>query len=103
MKNLTQEEWASELSKTPEAKILDVRTDAEIEEGIIPNAFNIDIYKGQEFISELEKLDKDAHYFVYCRSGARSAQACAVMQQMGFEYTYNLEGGFSQWTGDIDY
>ena len=51
MKNLTQEEWANELSKTPEAKILDVRTDSEVEEGIIPNAFNIDIYKGQEFIS----------------------------------------------------
>ena len=103
MKNLTQEEWVKELSKTPGAKILDVRTDAEIEDGIIPNAFNIDIYKGQEFISELEKLDKNDHYFVYCRAGSRSAQACAVMQQMGFEHTYNLEGGFSEWTGDVEH
>ena len=103
MKNLTQEEWANELSKTPEAKILDVRTDSEVEEGIIPNAFNIDIYKGQEFISELEKLNKNDHYFVYCRAGSRSAQACAVMQQMGFEHTYNLEGGFSEWTGDVEF
>lgn len=103
MKNLTQEEWVSQLSGTPNAKILDVRTESEIEDGRIPNAFNIDIYKGQEFISELEKLDKNKHYFVYCRSGSRSAQACAVMQQMGFEHTYNLEGGFSQWVGDVEY
>ncbi|MDC3301075.1 rhodanese-like domain-containing protein, partial [Flavobacteriaceae bacterium] len=41
-------------------------------------------------------------YFVYCKAGSRSAQACAVMHQMGFEYTYNLEGGFSKWSGDVE-
>jgi rhodanese-related sulfurtransferase len=25
-----------------------------------------------------------------------------VMHQMGFEYTYNLEGGFSEWSGDVE-
>lgn len=103
MKNLTQEQWSDELSKTTNSRILDVRTELEVDEGKIPNAFNLDIYKGQAFIDELEKLDKTLHYFVYCKAGSRSAQACAVMQKLGFEFTYNLEGGFSQWTGEVDY
>ncbi|MGB1370520.1 MAG: rhodanese-like domain-containing protein [Flavobacteriaceae bacterium] len=103
MKNLTQKQWSDELSKTINSKILDVRTKLEVDEGKIPNSFNLDIYKGQAFIDELEKLDKTLHYFVYCKAGGRSAQACAVMQQLGFENTYNLEGGFSQWTGEVDY
>lgn len=103
MKNLTQEQWSDELSKTTNSRILDVRTELEVDEGKIPNSFNLDIYEGQAFIDELYKLDKTLHYFVYCKAGSRSAQACAVMQQLGFEFTYNLEGGFSQWTGEVDY
>lgn len=102
MKNLVQQEWSDELSKSTNGVILDVRTALEVEEGKIPGATNIDIFKAQEFIDALEKLDKNLPYFVYCRAGSRSAQACAVMHQMGFEYTYNLEGGFSEWSGDVE-
>jgi len=102
MKNLVQQEWSDELSKSTNGVILDVRTALEVEEGKIPGATNIDIFKAQEFIDALEKLDKNLPYFVYCKAGSRSAQACAVMHQMGFEYTYNLEGGFSEWSGDVE-
>ncbi|MDC3275134.1 rhodanese-like domain-containing protein [Flavobacteriaceae bacterium] len=102
MKNLVQQEWSDELSKSTNGVILDVRTAIEVEDGKIPGATNIDIFKAQEFIDALEKLDKNLPYFVYCKAGSRSAQACAVMHQMGFEYTYNLEGGFSEWSGDVE-
>ena len=102
MKNLVQQEWSDELSKSTNGVILDVRTAIEVEDGKIPGATNIDIFKAQEFIDALEKLDKNLPYFVYCRAGSRSAKACAVMHQMGFEYTYNLEGGFSKWSGDVE-
>jgi rhodanese-related sulfurtransferase len=72
-----------------------------VAEGIIPNAIHIDIYKGQGFIYKLEELDKSKNYYVYCRSGNRSGQACRIMEQLGFENAYNLEGGILQWTGDI--
>ena len=39
---------------------------------------------------------------MYCAAGVRSANACGVMQQLGFENTYNLIGGFSQWDGPIE-
>ena len=101
MKNLTQEQWFKEVSENKNAVILDVRTEEEFIEGYIPNAKNIDIYKGQGFLDEVEKLDKSKNYYVYCRSGARSAQACALMKQQGFENASNLMGGITDWEGDI--
>lgn len=101
MEDLSQEEWASQLENDKNAVVLDVRTDAEVADGIIPNAIHIDIYKGQDFIDEIETLDKDKNYYVYCRSGNRSGQACAIMEQLGFEKAYNLEGGILEWEGDL--
>lgn len=100
MKELSQEEWRDKVSKDENAVILDVRTELEVEEGYIPDARNIDIYKGQGFVDEIKKLDKSKNYYVYCRSGARSAQACTLMDQLGFNKTYNLIGGFSRWEGE---
>lgn len=100
MKELNQEEWQEKLKNDKDAVILDVRTEEEVDEGYIPNSKNIDIYKGQGFINEVEKLDKSKHYYIYCRSGKRSSQACTLLDQMGFSETYNLEGGFSEWEGE---
>ncbi len=101
MANLSQEEWVEQLDSDDNSFILDVRTPAEVEEGYIPNSKNIDIYLGQDFVAELEKLDKSKNYYVYCRSGARSGQACAIMNSVGFENAYNLEGGIIAWEGEI--
>ncbi len=98
--DITQEEWQELINKDHNAVILDVRTEEEVEDGFIPNMLNIDIRLGQGFLDEVEKLDKDKNYYVYCRSGARSAQACTLMNQMGFNTTYNLIGGFMNWDGE---
>lgn len=99
MADLAQDVWASQLEKDTNAVILDVRTEEEVSEGYIPEAINLDIHKGQEFIDEIKKLDTDKNYYVYCRSGARSGQACSIMNQLGFKNAYNLIGGFSNWSG----
>lgn len=99
--NLSQKEWAEQLKNDPNAVILDVRTEDEWKEGFIPNAVFNDIYKGQGFIYRLEELDKTKNYYVYCKAGGRSSQACSIMNQIGFENTYNLDGGFMNWQGDI--
>ena len=97
--DLNQTDWKSHSDNDNNAIRLDVRTDHEVAEGIIPNAINIDIYGGQLFMDEINKLDKSKSYFVYCKAGGRSAQACSIMNQLGFEKTYNLLGGFNNWTG----
>ena len=99
--NLTQEDWVSQFEADENAVLLDVRTEVECNEGIIPNSINLDIYEGQAFIEKLEALDKSKNYYVYCRSGARSAKACEVMNELGFDNTYNLMGGIMQWNGEI--
>jgi rhodanese-related sulfurtransferase len=101
--NLAQQDWVDQLTADTNAVILDVRTAEECSEGMIPNALNIDIYKGQGFIYEVDALDKSKNYYVYCKAGGRSAQACAVMNQLGFENTFNLEGGFMQWQGEVSF
>ena len=99
--DISQEEWRKLIEETDNSVILDVRTEEEVEEGYIPGMINIDIRQGQDFLDEIEKLDKSKTYFVYCRSGARSGQACALMNQMGFDKTYNLLGGFMNWDGEV--
>lgn len=99
--DLSQEEWEEQLENDDNAFILDVRTPEEVDEGYIPNAVNIDIYLGQEFVEELKKLDKEKNYYVYCRSGNRSRQACAILNSIGIENAYNLEGGILEWEGDL--
>lgn len=101
MADLSQEEWAEQLQNDENAYVLDVRTEDEVAEGQIPNANHIDIYLGQGFIDELQKLDQSKNYYVYCRSGNRSGQACAIMNSIGFKNAYNLEGGFMNWEGEV--
>ncbi len=99
--DLTQEEWSEQLKNDDNAYILDVRTPEEVAEGFIPNSTNIDIYLGQEFLDKIEELDKSKNFYVYCRSGNRSGQACAIMNSIGIENAYNLEGGFMNWEGEV--
>ncbi|KGO91648.1 rhodanese-like domain-containing protein [Flavobacterium subsaxonicum] len=99
--NISQNEWWEKAQEDSNAVILDVRTPDEWNEGIIPGAITIDYYKGQGFIDEVEQLDKTKNYYVYCRSGARSGNACSIMNQLGFTTAYNLSGGISQWDGPV--
>lgn len=99
--NIGQQEWWDRAQQDDNAVILDVRTEDEYNRGIIPGAVNIDIYKGQGFIDAVDALDKSKNYYVYCAAGARSANACNVMNQLGFENAYNLVGGISQWRGPV--
>ena len=101
--NLAQEVWVDQLNNDVNAVILDVRTEDEFNEGMILGALNIDIHKGQGFIYLIEELDKSKNYYVYCRSGGRSSQACSIMNQMGFENTYNLLGGMLEWNGEVNF
>ena len=101
MADLTQEEWARMSAEDPHAVLLDVRTAEEVEDGVIGDPIHIDIYTGQAFVDALEKLDKNKCYYVYCRSGNRSGQACTIMNSLGFSKAYNLKGGILEWEGEI--
>ena len=76
--------------------VIDVRTPEEFASGSIKGARNLDI-KSSAFISQVEKLDPQAPYLVYCQSGNRSAQALKVFEQEDFTKIYHLDGGVKAW------
>lgn len=101
MENITQEQWCEQLENDSNAVILDVRTQEEVAEGIIPGAIVMDIQNTAEFYSQAQKLDASKNYYVYCRSGGRSGQACTLFNALGIENAYNLIGGIMAWKGEI--
>lgn len=101
MRNLPQKEWEEQLASDPNAIILDVRTENECAHGVLENAKCLDIFQRDTFTERLDKMDKSKNYYVYCRSGQRSANACQIMDEMGFKQTFNLTGGIAAWTGKI--
>jgi len=83
----------------PDFIILDVRTPEEFADGHIENAINLDYYS-ETFGDELNKLDKNKTYLVYCRSGRRSRNALDIMEELNFREAYNMSGGIIEWKAE---
>ena len=79
--------------------LLDVRTDGECAQGMLPGAMQIDYY-GSDFMDEVSKLDKDLPLIVYCASGGRSSEAMRKLSKAGFKEVYNVKGGYKKWNAD---
>jgi len=80
--------------------VVDVRTYHEIESGgKLPGARTIPVDELEERITEIPTSRK---VLVYCAAGARSADACEHLSRNGFDDLYNLETGFSGWTGPVE-
>jgi rhodanese-related sulfurtransferase len=78
-------------------RILDVRTPQETAAGIIPGAILIPIDDLESRRSELPRDGRKT--LVYCAGGGRSAVACEYLSREGYGELYNLEGGFTSWSG----
>lgn len=102
MNEINATQWQEKTANDSQAIILDVRTEDECEEGVIPGAVQIDILNPASFIEKAQKLDPTKNYYVYCRSGGRSAQACAVLHSLDIKNTFNLVGGITEWDGPIE-
>ncbi|AUB60838.1 hypothetical protein BK009_09215 [Methanobacterium subterraneum] len=98
-RNISPEEAYELIGKVqavPDFVILDVRTPKEFINGHIEGAVNID-YHGQNFIEELEKLEKETKYLICCGSGVRASKAMIIMQELGYMEVYNILGGIRMW------
>ena len=84
------------LQESADVIFLDVRTPEETSEGKIPGAMEINV-KGDDFKLQVNKLDKDRSYVVYCRSGMRSRKASDIMLKNGFKDLSMMKGGYLAW------
>ncbi|MBL7923458.1 MAG: rhodanese-like domain-containing protein [Bacteroidia bacterium] len=93
--DLSGRDFRSRFESSGNAVLLDVRSPGEFSSGSIRGAKNINVMS-QGFNTEVSKLDKSKEYFVFCRSGARSANACRIMSGAGLKVV-NLKGGIQEW------
>lgn len=78
------------------AIILDVRTPGEYKEEHLAGARQLDFLNTSVFDAGIKQLDKSHTYYVYCRSGKRSHNACIKMKKQGFK-VFDMEGGILNW------
>jgi rhodanese-related sulfurtransferase len=77
--------------------LIDVRTPQETAKGIIEGAKLLNLFD-DNFENEIDKLDRNTTYYVYCASGGRSSEAAELMIKKGFKHVVDLEGGYMRWT-----
>ena len=80
--------------KENNAVILDVRTSKEFSGGAIEGAININV---DDLRENLENLDKNKVYAIYCQVGLRGYLANRIMRNNGFR-AVNLNGGYNLWS-----
>ena len=80
--------------KENNAVILDVRTSKEFSGGGIEGAININV---DDLRENLENLDKNKVYAIYCQVGLRGYLANRIMRNNGFR-AVNLNGGYNLWS-----
>ncbi len=91
--NITVEQLQSMLQQGG-LRLVDVRTDAEVARGKIPQGESLPLHL---LPLRLNGMDKNAATVFYCQMGGRSAQAAAFAAANGFTDAYNLQGGISAW------
>ncbi|MEV6968072.1 rhodanese-like domain-containing protein [Hamadaea sp. NPDC051192] len=76
------------------AYLLDVREPDEWSAGHAPDAVHLPM---MEVPVRLEEIPRDGDVVVVCRSGGRSGQVVAYLQQQGYDNVVNLDGGMLDW------
>lgn len=85
-----------ERKEDPNFIVIDIRTPEEYAQGHLPGAVNLNFYS-ESFREDLNRLERDKVYLIYCRSGHRSGVAVPLMKELGFKEVYELEGGILEW------
>jgi rhodanese-related sulfurtransferase len=96
MELIGPEELKSRMDAQEEINLVDVR---ELSEHTAYNIGGQLIPLGNILSMQIEDLYdlKDQEIIFYCRSGNRSAQACLMLETMGFKNVKNLVGGMLLW------
>lgn len=99
MKEVTVEELKAMRDNNEPHQLIDVREQAEVDAAEIGGEH---IPMGL-VVANIDKISRDVPVIIHCRSGGRSgAIADALERQFGFTNVYNLKGGITAWSKEID-
>lgn len=98
MKETTVQQLKEKKDRNDTFTLLDVRE---------PHELHISSLDGQhipldDLPGRVDELNADDEIVVMCRSGARSAKACEILEKNGFSNVSNLKGGINEWAKEID-
>ena len=85
---------AKSLIEESSALVIDIRDPASYEAGHIDKAVHIDNTNVQTFVDD---NDKSLPLIVCCYHGNMSKGAADFFCQQGFDQSYSLDGGYSEW------
>src|SRR5579883_893050 len=92
-------EVKAKLDRGDKFVLIDVREPHEYKICNIPGAKLIPL---GEFPKHVGEFDPNADIVIHCRSGMRSAKACAILRQAGFQHVRNMVGGILAWSDKVD-
>ncbi len=92
-------EAAERIAARPEAVLLDVREDEELQIVSVAGARHIPM---GDIPSRISELDPDTEIYCLCHHGMRSAQVAGYLAQQGFEKVLNVRGGIDAWAIFVD-
>lgn len=98
MKEISTEQVEQLLKAGEKVHLIDVREVNEVQMEHIPGIMHIPLGL-LEF--RMHELDKKTPYIIVCRSGGRSGQATAFLQDQGYDVT-NMVGGMLAWQGIVN-
>lgn len=94
VKEIGSIELEKRLSEEDGFYLLDIRSEAEVVHGMLPNSDHLPMHL---IPVRMNEFPKDREIVLYCRSGARSYHACMYLMQQGFNNVINLKGGIIDW------
>lgn len=94
IKEINSNELAKWLEKEKPPVLIDVRTPQEMAQASIKSGKPLPL---NTLPVRLDEVPKDEQVVFYCRTGARSAQACMYLAQRGYDNVHNLYGGIVNW------
>jgi rhodanese-related sulfurtransferase len=100
MRTITVHELKSKLDAKDNFKFLDVREPGEYEQA---NLGAVLLPLGAIANAQIDDIEdwKNEEVIIHCRSGMRSAQACMVLETMGFTNTVNVMGGILAYSAEF--
>jgi sulfur-carrier protein adenylyltransferase/sulfurtransferase len=98
---ITVRELKERLDAGEEVAVLDVREPHEYEVANL-EAQGAKLIPLGELPNRLLELNQNDEVAVYCKTGGRSAKAVKILQDAGFGNVYNVEGGITAWSEEID-
>jgi UPF0176 protein len=102
-KHVGPEDW-NKLIADPATLVIDTRNHYEVEVGTFPNAIDpaTDSFRQfQDFAATLAETDRNRPLAMFCTGGIRCEKAAALMQELGFEEVYQLQGGILNYLENV--